>query len=87
MMPDLANEIKQKARRVIKDSKMVTQASLNKSLTLSKQTLNEGDESSDFSIYDSSNLLELMQKLKKLDPESLILNFSQSDDPDLESDL
>lgn len=27
-----------------------------------------------------------MQKLKKVDPETLILNFSQSDNPELESE-
>ena len=43
------------------------------------------EESSDFSVDEHSTLLELMQKLKKVDPDSLILNFKDSDNPDLES--
>lgn len=37
-----------------------------------------GDESSDFSIDEQSTLLELLQKLKKVDPEVLILNYRSS---------
>ena len=35
------------------------------------------DADSDFSVDEQSTLLETMQKLRKLDPETLILNFSQ----------
>lgn len=31
-----------------------------------------------------STLLEILQKLKKVDPESIILNYLASDDPDLD---
>ena len=44
-----------------------------------------GEESSDFSVDDQSSLLELMQKLKKVDPEILILNYSSSENPNLAS--
>ena len=53
---------------------------------LAKQSLHTGDESSDVSVDENSPLLELLQKLKKVDPDALILNFSQSDDPELEDD-
>jgi len=36
----------------------------------------ETEESSDFSVDEQSTLLEVMQKLRKVDPETLILNFS-----------
>lgn len=31
-------------------------------------------------------MLDLLQKLKKVDPDALILNFLESDDPNIESD-
>ena len=48
--------------------------------------MHEADESSDFSVDDQSSLLEIMQKLKKVDPETLVLNFSASENPNLASE-
>lgn len=67
---------------------MQPKAKSNKRLSAAvSQSFVLGDESSDFSVDEQSTLLELMQKLKKVDPESLILNFKESDDPDLESEV
>ena len=37
----------------------------------------DDEESSDFSVDENSSMLDVMQKLRKIDPETLILNFSQ----------
>ena len=63
---------------------MIPQADLKRSMSLKWQSLVDGgDESSDFSVDEQSSLLELMQKLKKLDPEVLILNYSSTDNPSI----
>lgn len=47
---------------------------------------NDDEESSDFSVDEHSTLLELMQKLRKIQPEALILNYSKLSQEENEED-
>ena len=70
-----------------KVTKLKTMASFKKDLVLSKSSVHHDEDSSDKEVDDTSNLLDLMQKLKKVDPECLFLNYSSADNPDLESNV
>ncbi len=52
-----------------------------------RQDVESDEDSSDVPVDDHSTMLELLQKLKKVDPDSLILNFAACDNEELESEL
>ena len=49
------------------------------------QKMQRDDSVSSIDIGKRSSLLEILQKLRKIDPNALVLNFLESDDPNLDA--